>query len=332
MSEKNLRNRLALPLAIAAFSLIATAPRAEADGGSKRSHHSGHRGSSFSISVGHHGHFGYGYSRYGHGRYGHSRYGHSRYRYSPYRYRHYSPYRHHYYPYYYGHGYGNYYPASYGRLDINVKPKKTTQVFIDGKYVGLAGSFDGWPDHLWLDRESYEVILYNPGYETIVRHVEVQPGIKIDINEVMQPGESTPVEKLSTAVPKEKRQSPQRTTNRPPVRYPTADRQTAPPVARDLSQPAGPDVMDARSEPPRVTLSITPTDASVYLDGHFLGVASEINERRTGILIDPGTHVLEVVRPGYTSREIEFEAESGKKIDLDVGLANKGPKKAGSSA
>jgi len=328
MSEKNLRSGLALPLAIAAFSLIATAPRAEADS-SKRSHQSSHRGSSFSVSVGHHGHFGYGYSRYGHGRYGHSRYGHSRYRYSPYRYRHYSPYRHRYYPYhYYGHGYGNYYPESYGRLDFNVKPKKTTQVFIDGKYVGLAGSFDGWPGHLWLDRESYEVILYNPGYETIVRHVEVQPGIKIDINEVMQPGESTPAEELSTAVPKEKKQAPRRTTNRPPTRYPTTERQVAPPAT---PQPANPDIMDARSEPPRVRLSIKPKDASVYLDGHFLGVASEINERRNGILIDPGSHVLEVVRPGYTSREIEFDAESGKKIDLNVGLDNKGSK-TGSSA
>ncbi|MEM7357157.1 MAG: hypothetical protein AAF657_40455, partial [Acidobacteriota bacterium] len=305
------------------------------DGGKSGSHYRSHRGhSGFHISIGHRGHYGFG------GYYGYRGYrGRS---YSPYAYygphhRHYGPhhpYRYYPYPYRYSYRYRN---SDFGRLDFNVKPKKTTQVFIDGNYVGVAGNFDGWPDHLWLEQDSYEVILYNPGYETVVRHVEVQPGVRIDIRETMQPGESTPPEELSTAKAKEKKAPSYRSV--PRYRDPSPSREAprrvppaAPPAAPQAAPPAptGPGVLDARGEPARLELSIAPGDASVYLDGHFLGVADELGEQG-GILVDPGEHVLEIVRPGYTSREVEFDAKPGKKLDLDVELQSKSSK-AGFSA
>ena len=326
MSERShTHRRLTLALSITALLLAVAAPPVAADGGhsgSRYRSHSSHRHTGFHISVGHRSHFGF-----------HRGYGY-RY-YAPYRHYVYYPYRH-YYPYHrYGYGYygERYHASSYGRLDLNVKPKKTTQVFIDGKYVGVAGNFDGWPDHLWLERDTYELILYNPGYETIVRHVEVQPGVTIDIRETMQPGESSPPEELSTASAKTQKAPTQR-YGKPPQRERAPAHEPgerAAPAEPRRPDPAAPGVLDARGEPARLRLTIAPGDASVYLDGHFLGVASELNERQGGILVDPGEHVLEVVRPGYSSREIQFDAGSGKKLELDIGLESTSSK-AGFSA
>ena len=110
--------RIGIPLILVA--LFAFAPTQSAEAGSYR-HSSGHYG-----RYGHYGHHGYGRGYYGHG-YGHrSYYGYGR---------HYSPY-----------SYGGYshYPtpggldlevarlADLGALDLNVKPRRRTRVYLDG--------------------------------------------------------------------------------------------------------------------------------------------------------------------------------------------------------
>ena len=74
---------------------------------------------------------------------------------------------------------------------------------------------------------------------------------------------------------------------------------------------------DLRAEPARTVLSIAPADASVYLDGRFLGLASELPRE---LLIDPGSHRLEVLRPGFLSQAVDFDAEPRGTVELDVRL------------
>ena len=71
---------------------------------------------------------------------------------------------------------------------------------------------------------------------------------------------------------------------------------------------------DARSRPARVMLTIEPADASVYLDGRFLGLASELSGE---LWVDPGAHRLEVVRPGFLSRELDLDLEPGEELEVD---------------
>ncbi|MCP3961866.1 MAG: PEGA domain-containing protein [bacterium] len=304
MTSKSRALGRALPLSIAAILLLVIAPQLMADDVAARAHVTSSQqnvkkaGYSIGIGFGHHGHYGHGH------------------------YRHYRPYRYWYphlyaYPYFAYHGAWGGYPRSryFGGLDLNVKPKKTTQVYIDGNYVGVAGSFDGWPEYLWLEPGNYELIFYNPGHETVVRQVEVRPGITLDIREVMQPGESIAVEDLTRGKPA-KQPAPRMETRRPPPE----PRDRAPAPAPAPTRLARPDVIDARQEPARMLLQVAPADASVYLDGRFLGIAGEIGEQRGGILIDPGEHTLEIVRPGYSNRELTFEAEPGKAVTLEVEL------------
>ncbi len=266
------------------------------------------------VSLGFHGHHGH----HGHYRgHGHYRPYHHYYGYYPYRY---------FYPRVYYHGtYGvPRYASRFGGLDLNVKPKKTTQVYVDGNYIGHTGDFDGWPEHLWLEKDFYELIFYNPGYKTVVRRVEVQPGVVIKIREDMQPGESIAPEELSTAKVKQPAPAPRYQPKAAPAPAPE-------PLPAPGERAARPDVLDARQQPARLKLSVAPADASVYLDGHFLGIAGEIGEQRSGILVDPGEHRLEIVRPGYASRELRFDADPGGEVELEVELQS-GAAKTGYSA
>ncbi len=316
-------HRRLLPLTVAAFLLSAAAAQLPGGaGGSPEAAGAQDRGvrvAGVSLSLGFHGHYGHGY------------YGHRHYRpfyyYRPYY--HYRPYPYAYHHYY---DYPRYPSRFYGRLDLEVRPKKTTQVYIDGNYVGVAASFDGWPEHLWLEKDSYELIFYNPGYETVVRHVEVRPGALIRIREDMRPGESIPPEELTSArEPEAPRYGPG--SRGYAQREPAYERRAPlPPAApREPAPPAGSGVTDVRPEPARVKLVVAPADATVYLDGRFLGVAGELGEQRSGILIDPGEHVIEVVRPGYRGQELKFEAAPGGEVELEVDLDAK-TTKAGYSA
>ncbi len=302
-------------LLVAVAWVLSTAPQLAADG------------ARVGVSVQNHGYHHAGF-RIGVGFYGHHRYHHGYRGYGNYRYRghYYAPFGYYRYYYPYTHTYGDYgYPRYgsrfYGGLDLNVKPKKTTQVYIDGNYVGTAGNFDGWPQHLWLEKGSYEIIFYNPGYKTVVRQVAVQPRVVLDLNEVMEPGESIPVEELTRAAEKPRDAKPhlRRYT---PERVPMARRPSAPPEAPPAppSDMPRPGALDARQEPARLQLSVEPSDASVYLDGRFLGLASEINERPGGLLVDPGEHTIEIVRPGFSNRKQNFSVDAGQALQFKLRL------------
>ncbi len=74
---------------------------------------------------------------------------------------------------------------------------------------------------------------------------------------------------------------------------------------------------DFRPQPALVKFSIQPADASIYLDGEFMGLASDLPEV---MLLAPGEHRLEVVRPGMTSRELTFATQSGEEAHVEARL------------
>ena len=235
-----------------------------------------------------------------------------------YPYRHHGPYYHPYwwwgwgwgwgwrvpywYPYWYGSPYGVYPTPSYqvrhvatdlGGLDLNVKPKKAA-VYVDGEYVGLAKEFDGYPGYLWLRMGVYRVTLFMPGYKTLTHSFEIRSGEVFDVRIRLEPGEATPPELPPAA-------EPQRPT--------MASETTA-----KTSQ-------EAPGETGRLQFLIQPADASVYLDGRFLGSAVELGSLHAGLIVGAGRHQVEVVRPGYTPEELDVFVEPDGELDLRVDLS-----------
>ena len=269
----------------------------------------------------HHGYGGY----YGYHRYPYYR---SHYYYYPrasfYWYGSYYPFYYGYRPAYGGDGYRSHYNSggAVGALDLDVKPEEA-EIYVNGRYAGIADNFDGFPAYLWLEEGNYEISFYKEGYETITRQFSVTPEAVIDVRDQMVSGQAVLPEAPPEAEPAqasdalggredEWRQRAREYRNK-------ADSQRAP-----MEPPSG-GAYDARQEPGRLLLSIEPRDASVYLDGRFLGTAEDLARLHSGLILDPGRHELQVLRPGFTAESRTFEVDPGEELDLDVRLeANKG--------
>jgi hypothetical protein len=74
---------------------------------------------------------------------------------------------------------------------------------------------------------------------------------------------------------------------------------------------------DLRQEPGRLSLDVDPADASVYLDDRFVGTGQDLAQ---GLLIEPGIHVLEVVRPGRPGTVWRFEVAPGGEVAQRIQL------------
>ena len=239
-------------------------------------------------------------------------------------------------PYYWGHGsyYGRYrdrYDDRYGTLgalDIDVSPGKT-EVWIDGRYTGTADDFDGFPQYLWLDRGVYDLVLFREGYATIARQITIRPGQVVSMGDRLQPGESVRPEDLATKTHdrrdervtyEEKRREEiarrdsdgmddwrERARRRMEERDRYEDDEEGRPVAGE----------DGVS---RLRLDIEPSDASVYLDGRFVGTGADLQRLRVGLRLEPGEHRIAVVRPGHKAEEQEFTVAVGEEVELEFDL------------
>ena len=97
-----------------------------------------------------------------------------------------------------GWGYTSVYPAvgaTHGALDLDVSPE-SAQIYVDGQLVGVADDFDGFPDFLWLEKGTYDVVIFAPGFQTLARQYSVYGGMVIDIEDALVPGQETLPENL----------------------------------------------------------------------------------------------------------------------------------------
>lgn len=213
----------------------------------------------------------------------------------------------------YGYDGPGYYSSGYdrdsGALDIDVAPENA-EIYVDGQYVGVADDFDGFPAYLWLPKGTYDVAIYLPGFTTIARQYSVYPGLVIDVEDEMDQGEAIRPEDLvskSTVNRDERlrrdreREAELESRERPRRRAPEADR---------VENQAG-----------RLVLRLEPSDASVYLDGRFLGTAADLGRLHSGLIVDSGEHKLQVVRPGFESETVEFDVEPGEEAEVRLELS-----------
>ncbi|MDX1999549.1 MAG: PEGA domain-containing protein [Thermoanaerobaculia bacterium] len=220
---------------------------------------------------------------------------------------------------------------SLGAIDTDVAPENA-EVYVDGELVGTADDYDGWPSYLWLDAGTYDVVFYHQGYKTMARQIIVRPGALIDVEDEMERGDAVRPEDLGpktherrdarlaeeaekqAAVEAQERQADGAWRDR--VRSERRARTIVPPPAAEAEEVD----RDLRSKPAEVTLAIEPSDATVYLDGKFLGSAELLARAGGPLLVDAGEHEIEVLRPGYGSKKQSFSVKAGEKVELAVEL------------
>ncbi len=224
----------------------------------------------------------------------------------------YDPYPYGYaYPWGYGAGWGSraYVPGAGGQLgalDLDVSPERA-EVWVDGERVGICDDYDGFPDYLYLEKGTYDVAFYMPGYKTLAMQITVRPGVLVDVENRMERGEAVLPSDLgpSTHVQRDLRLERDREAQE---------------EARRAERSVPQESLDARAEPGRLRVAVSPGDASVYLDGRFLGTGSDLAALRAGLLVDAGEHMLEVVRPGYRAENRTLSIQAGEQSEIDVAL------------
>lgn len=188
-----------------------------------------------------------------------------------------------------------------GAIDFDVDPEDA-EVYLDGEMIGIADNFDGFPSYLWLRKGTYDVVVYRPGYQTLARQVSLNPGEMVDFNDTLQRGEAVRPEDL-----------PAKSTERREERL-RRDRERVAEAAIKAR------VRDRDFEVGRIHLDIQPDDATVYLDGRFLGSAGELSFLSAGVVAEPGQHSIEVVRPGYRTEKRSVVVALGESVDIEVEL------------
>src|SRR5713226_3320554 len=88
----------------------------------------------------------------------------------------------------YGYGYEPAYaygPPVWARVKTDVSPEEA-RLYLDGKLIGTADDFDGWPDYLYLRRGHYRLEFRLTGYEALTIEVDARPGATIKVDNHMK--------------------------------------------------------------------------------------------------------------------------------------------------
>ena len=251
---------------------------------------------------------------------------------------------------YYGPGYDR--PYAYGpsvewaRIDTDVSPEEA-QVYLDGRHIGTADDFDGYPDYLYLKPGRYRIEFRLEGYETLTRQIEARPGMALDFTDKLhqiagakqygsyerpkQQGEvlrhygkrrgsaaaidpsSQPPESSVSAPEGDEDQAPPVET-RAPARRPSRDQYGERGEWRDSRSSRA----EART---RLRLNVEPSDAAVYVDNRFVGTAEEVNSLERGVSVSPGKHTVTVSRPGFRDKTSDVTVEQGRTETLEISLS-----------
>jgi hypothetical protein len=221
-------------------------------------------------------------------------------------------------------------------------------LYLDGKLIGSADDFDGFPDNLYLGRGQYHLEFRLDGFEPLPVEIDASPGKFFRIDQHMKkiPG----AKHYGTYTPErpegeinryfEKNESRYGTPNsdsdwrshgngaQPPAV--SQDHPVAPREAVDRSDSATAEFDDDRQEPAeppaagetdsRIVFDVSPPDAAIYVDDRFLGSARELNGLGVGVAVSPGDHQITVTCPGYrdASLRVETSAQKGGRAEIEL--------------
>nr|MDP9122270.1 PEGA domain-containing protein [Acidobacteriota bacterium] len=82
-----------------------------------------------------------------------------------------------------------------GALNLGIRPRDS-QVYLNGQFVGKVSDFDGWPQYLWLEKGTYDIVFYKDGYKTLARQVTIYPGLVISWDDRLERGQAIRPEDL----------------------------------------------------------------------------------------------------------------------------------------
>jgi len=249
-----------------------------------------------------------------------------------------------------------YMPGQWGAIDTDVSPEEA-RISLDGRYIGTADDFDGYPDYLYLKPGQYKLELQLDGFETRSVDLNVRAGEKLEVKEKLGkvPGAKhygsydTPTpeggvqrywghDKNNALVsvnveagdpgPGDVRVDTDQYSDwrgrgsgqQPPPPPPNEGDNGAPPAPPSGDHGdhnAAPAPSSSRS---RLVFRVAPADAAIYVDDRFAGTAEELSSLTRGLQIRPGSHKIVVSRPGFDAQSIQVDVDAGGSETVQIDL------------
>jgi hypothetical protein len=219
-----------------------------------------------------------------------------------------------------------------GTVDTDISPEHA-RLFLDGTLIGTADDFDGYPSYLFLRPGHYTLEFRLQGYKTATYNLDVTAGSFYPLKTKLEriPGEKAapwydrpkglPISRIfgpsgqpATAAPATAPSGPDVSLRPELQNQPGQPGQNAQP-----DQPAPPAPPVARLGA-AIDLKVTPDNASVYLDGEFLGTAGELSHLERGVAVTPGQHQIEVMAPGHAPKTLVVQIPQGERRQVVVEL------------
>jgi hypothetical protein len=199
------------------------------------------------------------------------------------------------------------------------------RVFLNGDLIGIADDFDGNPSYLFLRPGSYTIEFRLQGYRTETLSLDVKEGafFPLDIKMARVPNEAAaPWWDRPKGLPVGRVFGPPATPKAPEAQ-PGPDTSLRPDLPKEREQPQPEPPGQAAALGAALAFRVTPANASIYLDGEFLGTATELLRLERGIAVKPGQHRVEVMAPGHASRTLTVDVPEGERrqvvVELDAG-------------
>jgi hypothetical protein len=183
---------------------------------------------------------------------------------------------------------------------------RNAEVYVDGYLVGTVDDFDGVFQRVRMPLGEHEITIYSPGYRSIAQRMLLRPFQSYKIKDTMQP--------LAAGQPDEPRPSP----------APRPQRQEGPPAGAPPMMPEGaPEYGNRLQVEPgdrfgSVAVRVQPADAEVLIDGErWEATAGE----RVLVQVSPGSHRVEIHKPGYKPYSTTVNVRSGQTFTVNVSLS-----------
>ena len=176
---------------------------------------------------------------------------------------------------------------SYGAVDCDVNPDDAV-VYADGRALGPADDFDGWPSYLYLKAGTYDLEFRLEGYETFRAHVVVNPGSLVRIEHTLNRVSETRQEEEKGV-----EEIPEKTGQNPPGQWGS------------------------------VGLKLSPENAVSYVDERLFATGEDLGRLHGPLQIEAGRHIMVCYAPGYEEDSREFTIEPGEFLELDIVLEKK---------
>jgi hypothetical protein len=164
--------------------------------------------------------------------------------------------------------------------------------------------------------------LVQDGYANLEREIDVSPAqvlefkLRLDQGVAARP-EPVPDRDYDRGRPPERRgeyddYDREGRRDYPPPRDPRRQRD---PIERGRELPR-----DVRPHEAELVLEVEPRDASVYLDGRFIGTGDEVSTATEPLVVEAGEHRLQVVHPDFETEERTVTVRSGEERLIEVEL------------